>query len=94
MIVKEVIKKLNMPEEHKAVIIDFLAKMLEIRPEKRLSVEEALNHSIFSLDYNKDIFVNNSNSTEVMKKLLQYRVRILLFRSKTTSRHCFILMLP
>lgn len=94
MIVKEVIKKLNMPEEHKTVIIDFLAKMLEIRPEKRLSVEEALNHSIFSLDYNKDIFVNNSNSTEVMKKLLQYRVRILLFRSKTTSRHFFILMLP
>lgn len=39
MIIKEVIRKLNMPEEHKIVIIDFLSKMLEIRPEKRLSVE-------------------------------------------------------
>lgn len=80
MIIKEVIRKLDMPEEHKTVIIDFLSKMLEIRPEKRLSVEEALNHSIFSLDCNKAIYVNNSNSTEVMKKLLQYRVLVHLFR--------------
>jgi hypothetical protein len=34
-------------------MVDFMLRILEVTPEKRLSVDEALNHGIFSINFGK-----------------------------------------
>jgi serine/threonine protein kinase len=59
--VKDLLKKQSMPEDHKELIMDFLSKILEVSPEKRISVDEALKHGIFSMNYPKTIYIRQKN---------------------------------
>ena len=42
-------RKQVMPEEQKAALKDFLQRLLEVNPAKRMSVGEALSHPLLSL---------------------------------------------
>lgn len=77
------VRRLSLEPPQRDCLLDFLQRLLAVSPERRLSAEEALAHPAMGLEMGSRVGTGSGGS-EVLEKLLRFRVGQGLCRWRTT----------